>query len=107
MDPNSHETPGLGLPPLPAVQGAPMPNAQAANDQPHSNPAASMPSVPPSDTSGGSSDDLDEEWVNKAKAIVERTKNDPFLESRELNKIKADYLKARHNRDIKVSEDNA
>ncbi len=54
-----------------------------------------------------SSDDLDEEWVNKAKAIVERTKNDPFIESRELGKVKADYLKIRYNKQIKVVEDQS
>lgn len=53
-----------------------------------------------------SSDDLDEEWVNKAKAIVERTKDDPFTESKELSKTKADYLRIRYNKQIKVAEDH-
>jgi hypothetical protein len=56
-------------------------------------------------TDDSNSDDLDEEWVNKAKAIVEQTKTDPFLESRELGKVKADYLKIRYNKQIKVAEE--
>ena len=51
------------------------------------------------------SDALDEEWVNKAKAIVEQTKADPYVESKELGKVKADYLRIRYNKQIKVAED--
>jgi hypothetical protein len=72
-------------------------------------PVASQPdtvstnaSVPADD----SSDALDEEWINKAKAIVERTKTDPYTESRELGKAKADYLRIRYNKQIKVAEDH-
>jgi hypothetical protein len=48
---------------------------------------------------------LDEEWVNKAKAIVEQSKNDPFTLSKELNKVRAGYLKARYDKDLKIDED--
>jgi len=54
-----------------------------------------------------SSDNLDTEWVNKAKAIVEQTKSDPHLESSELGKVKADYLRIRYNKNIKVAEDQS
>ncbi len=50
------------------------------------------------------SDALDEEWVNKAKAIVEKTKADPYVESKELSKAKADYLRIRYNKQIKVED---
>ncbi len=91
MDSETHETPGLGLPPPSASQqSAPLPRQ---------NPAAPVPVV--------ADGDLDEEWVDKAKAIVDRTRNDPFLETQELSKIKAEYLSTRYNKHIKVSEDNA
>jgi hypothetical protein len=48
---------------------------------------------------------LDAEWVNKAKEIVERTHTDPYLQSKELSRIKAQYIKARYSKDIKVSEE--
>lgn len=48
---------------------------------------------------------FDEEWVTKAKEVVERTHTDPYAQSREISKLKAQYIKARYNKDIKVSED--
>lgn len=52
-------------------------------------------------------DDIDlieKEWVEKAKAIVERTKDDPHKQNSEINKMKADYLKKRYNKTVQVSE---
>lgn len=64
---------------------------------------------PPSGGSAAATDDdadaLDAEWVSKAKSIVERTKSDPFTESKELSKAKADYLRIRYNKHIKVAEE--
>jgi hypothetical protein len=51
--------------------------------------------------------DLDQEWVNKAKDIVEKTKGDPFMQSRELSKVKAEYLKSRYNKHISLGEDHS
>ena len=48
---------------------------------------------------------LDEEWVNKAREIVQKTHADPYLQSKELGKIKAQYIKVRYNKDIKDSEE--
>ena len=51
-------------------------------------------------------DDLiEQEWVHKAKAIVEQTREDPHLQNQEINKFKADYIKKRYNKEIKVSEE--
>jgi len=50
-------------------------------------------------------DDLDlieKEWVTKAKGIVEQTKHDPYNQNKEMNLFKADYMKKRYNRDVKV-----
>lgn len=49
---------------------------------------------------------VDLEWINKAKHIVDQTRTDPYVQSNELSKFKADYLKVRHNVSIKVAEDN-
>ncbi len=51
-------------------------------------------------------DALDQEWVDKAKAIVEKTKNDPYVESRELGRVKADFLRTRYNKHIKIVEEH-
>lgn len=80
-----------------------------------SNPLALLPaasSTPLTDqANSGSSvliaDDADlieKEWVIRAKAIVAQTKDDPHTQNREMNKVKADYLKKRYNKDLKTSE---
>jgi hypothetical protein len=70
--------------------------------QPIAAPAAPLPVA-----SSDDNDELDQEWINKAKAIVEHTKNDPYVESREISKAKADYLRTRYNKHIKVAEERA
>lgn len=89
-------------PPMPAPIAAThqAPAATAPPIVPVSQPAVATATAPPDDTS----DDLDQEWVHKAKAIVEKTKHDPHLESNELSKVKADYLKIRYNKQLKVAE---
>jgi hypothetical protein len=71
------------------------------------NPAAA-PTQPHSVPQGESTDDgaIDQEWVSKAQEIVQRTHTDPYLQSVELNKIKAQYIRVRYNKDMKVSEEN-
>ena len=49
-------------------------------------------------------DSLDKEWVHKAKTIVEQTQGDPFTESRELSKLRAEYLIRRYGRHMKVDD---
>ena len=55
-------------------------------------------------SSADDSDLIEQEWVEKAKNIVEQTKSDPSTQSKELSKFKADYIKKRYNKDIKVAE---
>lgn len=47
---------------------------------------------------------IEKEWVEKAKEIVERTQGDPYTQSKQLNQVKADYIRKRYNRDIKIDE---
>jgi hypothetical protein len=47
---------------------------------------------------------IEKEWVNKAKQIVERTRDDPYKQSEELTVFKADYMKKRYGKTIKVSQ---
>lgn len=72
------------------------------------NPAmVSSPVQPGDDQSAMIADDADlieKEWVIKAKAIVAQTKDDPHTQNKQMNKVKADYLKKRYNKDLKVSE---
>ena|SRR3990167_2179931 len=47
---------------------------------------------------------IEKEWVEKAKSIVNSTKNDPYVQNNELNKVKAEYLKARFNKEVKIAQ---
>lgn len=52
------------------------------------------------------SDLIEKEWVEKAKDIVNRTRHDPYIQNKEINRVKADYLKKRYDKDIKLTEDH-
>lgn len=51
------------------------------------------------------SDLIEKEWVERAKQIVEHTREDPYEQQRALSQMKADYMKKRYNKDIKISDD--
>jgi hypothetical protein len=65
--------------------------------------------MPATSTQAATSDDndtaYDEEWVGKAREIIQRTHADPYLQSQQLSKLKAQYIKLRYNKDVKVSEE--
>jgi hypothetical protein len=80
----------IAPPPVPAA-GAPQ--TQAANPTGWMPPAAE-------DT-----DLIEREWVDKAKEIVAQTSHDPYLQNKEMNRVRADYMKKRYNKDIKLNEE--
>ncbi|HUA13502.1 MAG TPA: hypothetical protein VL989_03310 [Candidatus Sulfotelmatobacter sp.] len=47
---------------------------------------------------------IDKEWVDKAKAIVNKNRDNPHKQSEELTLLKADYMKKRFNKTIKITE---
>lgn len=49
---------------------------------------------------------IEKEWVQKAKAIVANTKQDPYNQNKEMSIYKADYVKKRFNKDIKISSES-
>ena len=52
-------------------------------------------------------DRIEQEWVDKAKAIVGRTRSDPFMQKDQMSKIKAEYIQKRFNKTIKTDEAGA
>lgn len=46
------------------------------------------------------SDLIEKEWVEKAKEIIEHTKDDPYEQQRALSAMKSDYMKKRYNREL-------
>lgn len=45
-------------------------------------------------------------WVDKTKGVIASTKDDPFVQKKEISKVKAEYIKNRFNKVIKA-EDSA
>ncbi|MDQ5972660.1 MAG: hypothetical protein QG553_819 [Patescibacteria group bacterium] len=103
---------------LPAAQ-APAPPAQAdpataAAALPGTDPiaslipdlAASAPTVAVTDDALADDGDLiEKEWIQKAKSIVERTRNDPYHQNLEINKVKKDYIQKRYNKNVKLIDE--
>lgn len=130
MEPNHNTIPGHTeiLPAAPGSEGLPEPEQAAAPEtsvvsqappmsiaQPAppdptavaQTPVLSVPPVPVM-TDAMIADDADlieKEWVERAKAIVAQTKDDPHRQNKEISKVKAVYLKKRYNKDLKVNEE--
>lgn len=49
-------------------------------------------------------DVIEKEWVNHLKHVVAQTAENPYKQQAEISKIKADYMKKRYNKDVKLSE---
>jgi hypothetical protein len=68
-------------------------------------PPANVPIAQPQAT-GAIVDDgdlIEKEWVNKAKQIVELNRDNPYKQSEELTVFKADYMKKRYGKTIKLN----
>jgi hypothetical protein len=50
------------------------------------------------------SDRIEKEWVDKAKSVIARTLDDPFTQKNEMSKVKAEYIKKRFNKTLKIRE---
>lgn len=81
----------------PATPVAPQPVTSTEPD-----PIQAIDIAPPA---AEDSDLIEQEWVDKAKAIVNSTSHDPHTLNKEINKFKADYIKKRYNKQIKVITD--
>jgi hypothetical protein len=96
---------GISQPAVPAYQ-QPMTQTpaspQAVGQLPVNQQISTDPQTP---IIADDSDLIEKEWVLKAKEIVARTKNDPYLQNKEVERMKADYMKKRYNKDIRVTED--
>lgn len=50
------------------------------------------------------SDLIEKSWVIKAKEIVSRTKQDPYHQTRELGRLRAEYMQKRYDKMMEVPE---
>lgn len=47
-------------------------------------------------------DVIEKEWVVHLKQVVSQTVENPYLQQDHISKIKAEYMKKRYNKDIKI-----
>ena len=47
---------------------------------------------------------IEKEWVDKAKEIIEQTKDDPHARTRKVNELQRDYLQKRYGKVVGASE---
>jgi hypothetical protein len=47
---------------------------------------------------------IEKEWVDKAKRIVERNRDDPYKQSEEITGVRAEYMKKQYNKTIKLDK---
>lgn len=84
-----------------------LPTAQPSAQQPiarQDDTGQSAGSASPASSTSDDKDKIEKEWVDKARKIVEQTKHDPHRQSEELTVMKADYMKQRYNKIIKVEK---
>ena len=94
---NPAPPPPAGPPPAASRQQAGQPM-----QQPLQQPVGMMRGNP---SVADDADLIEKEWVIRAKQIVEHTRTDPRKQSEAMNLMKADYLKKRYNRTIKLTKD--
>jgi hypothetical protein len=57
---------------------------------------------PVGDGSAKDTDRIEPVWVNKAKEIIAKTHDDPYLQKDQMSKVKADYIARRFGKQIKT-----
>ncbi|HTB48742.1 MAG TPA: hypothetical protein VK712_01525 [Verrucomicrobiae bacterium] len=96
--PTKAQTAPVAVPAIPLPLPPAIPLAQTVQDDSASAAQSSVPAAL------DDPDLIEKEWVTKAKQIVERTKDDPHQQSEELTMFKADYIKQRYGKTIKLSK---
>ncbi len=68
--------------------------------------APQQPAAPSSVTPLVAADEdlIEKEWVDKAKEIIEQTKDDPHARTQKVNELQRDYLQKRYGKVVGASE---
>ncbi len=93
----THSTPQAQTPSVP--QGPVTAQLPIQDNTVVASPTSSDPVI-----STGDSDRIEKQWVDRAKSVIARTKDDPHSQKKQMSLVKAEYLKARFNKLIKVEE---
>ncbi len=69
-----------------------------AQPHPASDDTASIQSANPS--VAGDDDLIEKEWVDRAKKIIDETRDDPHRREQEVSRLQADYLRKRYGKEL-------
>jgi len=47
---------------------------------------------------------IEKEWINRVRHIISSTRNDPYKQSEQLAALRAEYMKKRYGKDIKLGK---
>jgi hypothetical protein len=93
-------------PPLTAAQASwlpptvPVQPSSGSGQSPEAVTGQSGQTLVPTPAVADDGDLIEKEWVQRAKHIVEQTRQDPYKQTRELHKFRAEYMKKRYNKII-------
>ena len=97
-------------------QGSADPNAQAFQVESSAAQVAALQNTPPpaqpipqaampQAIQATDADLIEKEWIERAKKVIGSTREDPYLQNKEINKVKAEYIERRWNKKIKLADD--
>jgi len=58
----------------------------------------------PSSKEAKDTDRIEQVWIDKAKAVVAKTQDDPFEQKNAMSRVKAEYIKTRFNKTLRTDE---
>jgi hypothetical protein len=96
--PTAERASGLAAPAAPIIPLPPLPATTPVNQ------GTVVPATSAAAQVTDDNDLIEKEWVNKAKEIVERNRDDPYKQSEELTVFRADYMKKHYNKTIKLNK---
>lgn len=97
---SGNQTSAATAPPMPLPTTLP----QLPVPQPASNVVLQAPAVDNSGLAASDADLIEKEWVDRAKAIVAKTQDDPYHQKKAISKVKAEYIQKRFNKTIKADD---
>jgi hypothetical protein len=90
-------------PVLPAIPDIPVADTPVINVPVQDDTAAHAAA----DHSAQDTERIEPVWVDKAKAIISQTRDDPYMQKTEMSRVKAEYIQKRFNKQIKTDEAGA
>ena len=99
IDPRLHPSVSAATMPEPAVTVSATQTVASSVTSGGANKSAHTPDI------AEDVDLIEKEWVEKAKHIVDQTKNDPREQNLEMSKLKADYMKKRYDKDLEIDSE--